>query len=83
MLNAAHDGRIDTLLVRPGVQQWGRYDAESRSAAEEDESTAKNYDLLDLAVVKTLQADGRVVFIEEADWDSDLSVAAICRYPLA
>ncbi|QDU80075.1 hypothetical protein Pla110_17970 [Polystyrenella longa] len=80
ILNAAHDGRIDTLLLKAGSHCWGKYDASIRETTIEEQSSANNYDLFDLAAIKTLQADGRVELLEEESLPKELPAAAICRY---
>ena len=82
ILIAAHDGRIDTLLVQSGATCWGTYDADSRSLQRDDESSAENYDLIDLATVKTFAAQGSVVFLDDASLPDGQVAAAICRYPM-
>lgn len=80
ILVAAHDGRIETLLLQAERRQWGTYDVEKREASLAEEATAENYDLYDLAAVRTMQADGQVAFLDD---DHDLGedgIAAIYRY---
>jgi hypothetical protein len=79
---AAHDGRIDTLMLTDGQHCWGTFDAESRCVKIEDEPTAKNCDLLDLAAVRALRADGRVVIVPEGTLKGT-DAAAIYRYVAA
>lgn len=76
---AAHDGRIDTLLLEANRQRWGIYNAKSREVAFAESATAENYDLCDLAAVKTLRADGSVVILEDNQL-ADEGVASIYRY---
>lgn len=78
---AAHDGRIDTLLLAEGSAQWGTYDEQNRTVQTESESTADNYDLLDLAAAKTLLSDGDVVFVDADRLPDGQMAAAICRFP--
>ncbi len=57
---AAHHGRVESLFVAVGVQQWGTYDS-SASTVEIHESHAPgDQDLLDLAAVETLAHAGDV-----------------------
>ena len=81
---AAHDGRVETLLMQLGRHHWGTFDAESRRINRAEEASAENYDLCDLAAVRTLRADGQVVVLDEdADPVSEQGIAAIYRYPAA
>lgn len=80
ILVAAHDGRIDTLLLDADRRQWGTYDEESRSVETADEATAENYDIYDLAAVHTLRANGRVVMLDDSDAIGSQGIAAVYRY---
>lgn len=82
VLKAAHDGRIDTLILEKGVQAWGTYDSEKRTVHLAKESAADNYDLLDLAAIKTLQADGQVRFLDDEGLADGKHAVAICRYAM-
>jgi Bacterial archaeo-eukaryotic release factor family 3 len=77
---AAHDGRIETLLLHEQFHLWGTYDEQSRKATVEEASTASNYDLCDLAAVRTLTANGRVVFLDDGQQLGTDGMAAIYRY---
>lgn len=80
ILTAAHDGRVETLLLNPNCQQWGTFDADFRTVQLADEATAENYDLLDLAAVRTLRADGRVILLDKPAELGPGGCAAIYRY---
>ena len=82
VLVAAHDGRIETLLVKTNATRWGTYDADERIAKVEREASAANCDLVDLATVKTFEASGTVVFVDEGALGDDQVVGAICRFPV-
>lgn len=79
---AAHDGRIDQLLLAEDATQWGTFDSSKRTVHTQEAASADNYDLLDLAAAKTLLADGDVVFVDADRLPDGHRAAAICRYPL-
>ena len=78
VLGAAHDGRVDTLLLRPGAHAWGSFDPEARTLTQDDADDVDNDDLLDLAASHTLLNGGAVVYLETLSEGQDL--AAIYRY---
>ncbi|MEZ6046518.1 MAG: hypothetical protein R3C11_13290 [Planctomycetaceae bacterium] len=80
IIPAAHEGRVDTLIVKQDSQIWGTYDVDQRKVDIAEEATAENFDLLDLAVIKTLQADGRVIVLEKVSLPDYVPAGAIYRY---
>lgn len=82
ILNAAHDGQIDTLFVASGHHRWGIYDAESRGFTEKDGADPDSDSLLNLAVVYTLNCGGQVFVMDVEDMPSNTLAAAILRYPM-
>lgn len=84
IVTAAHDGRVDTLYVQADHDAWGTFDPDGRSVSLAEEATAENYDLIDLAAIKTLRADGRVVVVTDPDSPlASCGAAAIFRYATA
>lgn len=80
VLNAAHDGRVETLFVALGVRRWGRYDREARSVALVEERGPGVEDLLDLAAAQSF-AQGADVHAGPAEGvPSGGPLAAIYRY---
>ena len=65
-----------------GYRCWGTFDHDAREVTIEDDATADNYDLVDVAAVRTLQASGEVVMIDD-DEALGADIAAIYRYPLS
>ncbi|MCG6155320.1 baeRF3 domain-containing protein [Rubinisphaera margarita] len=80
ILIAAQDGRVETLLLQEGHPIWGTFDEEQRSISNADENAADNYDLCNVAALKTLRADGEVRLINGDQSFSEDGVAAIFRY---
>lgn len=83
ILNAAHDGQIETLFVASGHQRWGVYSATSRQFTESEESNYNNDGLLNLAAIYTLNCGGQVFVMDVADMPTNTLAAAILRYPMA
>ncbi|MEM1251832.1 MAG: hypothetical protein AAGI69_05310 [Cyanobacteria bacterium P01_H01_bin.21] len=82
ILNAAHDGQIETLFVASGYPKWGIYDAQTREFVV-DESNGFNSDgLLNLAAIYTLNCGGQVFIMDTADMPTNTRAAAILRYPM-
>ena len=64
ILAAAHEGRIETLLVEPGAEHWGTFDPATLQCRLSDPHTPGAEDLLNLAVIETLRHGGRVAAAE-------------------
>lgn len=77
---AAHEGRIDTLFVEAGSEQWGVFDAEVRSVALETGPRLGAYDLTDYAAVHTYLKGGRVYVVRTRETPGISQCAAILRY---
>ena len=82
ILDAAHNGQIDTLLVANNAQQWGSFDPEARQASMHDEQTANSRDLLDLAASKAIATDAKVYIVDREDVPEKADAAATLRYPV-
>jgi hypothetical protein len=83
ILQAAHDGRIDTLFVARGVRLWGTYDLKARAIRIQENQTTQlkgNEDLLDLAAIQTFQNGGQVYAVPHQEVPGGQEVAAIFRY---
>ena len=77
---AAYDGRVSTLFVATGVQQWGQFDPESRRVRLYEERKPGMQDLLDFATANTLKKGGNVYAVERAQVPEGTPVAALLRY---
>lgn len=77
---AAADGRVDTLLVALDTQRWGRFDREARSVRFDDEATADNEGLLNLAVIFTVLHGGDAFALGRESMPDSAHVAATYRY---
>lgn len=80
ILQAACQGRVDTLFVRPDVQRWGTFDPEQGRIDEHDECQPGDEDLLDRAVLCTLSTSGTVYPESPANLPEGKPLAAVYRY---
>ncbi|MFO8128966.1 MAG: hypothetical protein R6T99_03565 [Bacteroidales bacterium] len=64
IIPAAVNGRIDTLFVRNREEMYGIFEKETNSIRTDEKKTAANADLLNLAVVKTIQTGGNAFLID-------------------
>ncbi len=77
---AAYDGRVSTLFVATGVQQWGQFDPERRKVRLYKERKPGVQDLLDFATANTLTKGGNVYALEREHVPGGTPVAALFRY---
>ena len=75
---AAHRGRIDTMLLRRGEQQWGHVDPELE-AVHVTKDEASGIELLNYAAAETLNHGGNVFIVDDIP-NTDSPLAAIARY---
>jgi hypothetical protein len=81
IIKSAVDGRVDTLFVANGAQVFGHYDVDERRVDRHDEERADNEDLLDFAVVQTLQNGGHVYLVNQDELpEPDTPIAALYRF---
>lgn len=63
IVTAAAEGRVDTLLVAEGVEEWGVFDADLQSVEVHLRAEPGDEDLVDRAAVETLRRGGAVVAV--------------------
>ncbi|MHB8771964.1 MAG: baeRF3 domain-containing protein [Syntrophales bacterium] len=81
IIPAAAQGRVDKLVVVPGVQVWGSYDRDRGVVALDGKPAAGNEDLLDLAAIQTLLNGGKVYTTEpDEPLPEQASLIALFRY---
>lgn len=80
VLDAAHRGKVDTLLVHAAAHQWGVFLREARRAEAHVERRLGDDDLLDLATAETLRHNGTVFAVPQDDLPSPQPLAAAYRY---
>ena len=77
---AAMQGKVDTLFVPSGGQQWGRVDTATGSVEMHPVRQAHDIDLLDFATVQTLTKNGAVYVVEPGQVPGGGPIAAIYRF---
>ncbi len=77
---AAYDGRVSTLFVATGVQQWGQFDPERRKVLLYKERKPGVQDLLDFVTASTLTKGGNVYAVEREQVPGGTPIAALFRY---
>ena len=77
---AAYHGRIDTLFVAVGLQQWGKYNTDNDEILVQDDATLNSTDLLDYAAIQTLLNGGIVYAVAPGEIPDHTSMVAIFRY---
>ncbi len=82
ILNASHDGQIDTLLIAADTQVWGSFDAKSRQIDQHDQRTPESQDLLNMAATQALYTDAEVFIVDRAEVPDQADAAATLRYPI-
>jgi hypothetical protein len=77
---AAYHGRVETLFVALGVQQWGTFDPAANEIQMHQDAEPGDQDLMDSAAVQTLLHGGSVYAVELDQMPSEVSLAALFRY---
>jgi hypothetical protein len=81
VLQACRLGQVATLLIDPQQSCWGTFDPEVGIAHIDGEPRPGNEDLLNLAVVQTVQKSGKVFPAAANELPDGSAVAAVLRYP--
>jgi len=77
---AAYNGRVESLFVAAGHQEWGVYDPAGQVLEQVPEARPGAEDLLDLAATQTLLKGGAVFSVEPEAVPDGPPVAAVFRY---
>jgi hypothetical protein len=77
---AAYHGRVESLFVAVGRQQWGDYDPATNRVHIHAEPRTGDFDVLDLAAIQTLLHGGSVYAMEPSGVPEGSLLAAIWRY---
>ncbi|MCK7593470.1 hypothetical protein [Pseudomarimonas salicorniae] len=82
LVPAAYWGRVDTLFVERDQHVWGQFDPTANKVylSDPDEVAPGDYDLLDLAVRRTLAKGGTVFALSGEHMPAGSPAAAIGRY---
>ncbi len=76
----AYFGRVDSLIVALGIQQWGGFDLDERAVHVYPEQKPGSQDLLDFAAIHTLLNSGEVHAVTPDKVPGGEALAAIFRY---
>lgn len=79
-LRAAHEGRVEVLLVARSEEQWGTFDPDTGSVDAVADRGAETMGLVDLTARQTLLHGGATYVLDPEDIPDGSSVAAIYRY---
>lgn len=80
VVQAAFEGRVDTVFVPVGVQHWGRFDEASHAAELHAEWQPGDRDLLDVVALQSLATGGEVYAVAPEEIPGGGEVAATLRY---
>jgi len=73
-------GRVDVLFLALGVQVWGKLDEANGGTVRHDAPELGDFDLLDIAAVRTLVQGGTVYALAAEEMPDESPLAAILRY---
>ena len=79
-VKAACEGRVEVLFLAEGLERWGTVDETSGEMTWHDDRKPTSEDLLNVAALKTLAADGTVHPVPKGDVPGGGDVAAIYRW---
>jgi len=80
VVRAAHQGRVETLLITEAQKAWGRYDEAADAVLSDDAYAATGDDHLETAAVRTLQQGGTVHVLTAEEMPENALATAILRY---
>ncbi len=77
---AAVYGRVGTLILAPGQEQWGTFDPQTNKVVLHNKPEPGDRDLLDFAAIYTLTQSGLVYTVSGTQMLDNSPVAALFRY---
>jgi hypothetical protein len=80
IIDAAYAGRIDTLIIEEGAEEWGTYDPAQRSLKVVGEPGPADVHLYDLAARQTILTSGTLQLMERGKLPGGGRIAALFRY---
>ncbi len=80
IVTAAYYGRVESLFVAIGTQQWGTFDPSTNTVNWHEEAKPDNEDLLDFAAIHTLTSGGAVYPVAPEEVPDQSPIAAVFRY---
>jgi hypothetical protein len=81
IVNAAHEGRIETLLISPAIPHWGTFDASTGQCRLTQPHAPGAEDLLNLAAIETLRHGGAVCAADLSQAGIHDPAAAVFKFP--
>src|SRR5699024_303240 len=79
-VEAAYYSKIDSLFVPIGEHSWGWFDQERDVVHHSTKKTNGEYDLINMAAIKTLTQGGSVYALDREEMPNQAPIAAIFRY---
>ncbi|HEY8897178.1 MAG TPA: hypothetical protein VIM79_20280 [Niastella sp.] len=80
IIPATYYSRVSHLFVRKGSRIWGTFNEQDNKLDILDKESDTMHDLIDKAVIKTVQNGGEVYFMEANEMPENGELAAIFRY---
>lgn len=80
IVKAAHEGRVDTMFVAAGAQQWGIYNDDTNEVHFESEARIENLDLINEAAMQAFFSGGNVFALPPDQVPGGQDAVAILRY---
>jgi Bacterial archaeo-eukaryotic release factor family 7 len=76
---AAYDGRVESLFLEAGQEQWGAFNPTTRMLHVHRQARFNDDDLLDVAATQTLLQGGSVYVVERVGMPDEGPLAAVLR----
>jgi hypothetical protein len=80
VVSAAYDGRVDALFLTTGDPAWGSFEPASGVVTMHEVAQPADEELLNFAVVHTLQNGGAVYAGDPHELIDNIPVAALLRF---
>jgi hypothetical protein len=80
IVKASYQGRVETLFVTIGLQQWGQYHRDTGEVDMHDTRQTGDRSLQNLAAIQTLLKNGSVYVVEAREAPVHAPLAALLRY---
>lgn len=83
LLTAAQFGLVETLVVSSSARLPGQYNTETQTIIYANKNDEQSEDLIDRAVLMTLESSGEVIGFEKEKLPTELPLFALLRAPLS
>jgi hypothetical protein len=80
IIPAAYYGRVSHIFVRKADHIWGTFDENANELNLSDAENPDSEDLLDEALIKTIQTGGEVYVLDQEKMPAESAIAAVFRY---